>query len=136
MENDYEPKKDVYLNLGGVDWLNRPPLITIHDMSNHELEDGFGTLRDIAIILDRCVGQGAMWNLSREISRRSHLPLRIINQALHDTIREYAKMTVEDGFNKWETTASHISDKREIETNKIIKKLEKRKKLEKQKEPK
>ena len=131
MEDDYEPKKDVYLNLGGVDWLNRPPLITIHDMTNHELEDGLPTLRDIAIILDRCVGQGAMWNLAREISRRSHLPLRMINQALGDTVREYAKMTVEEGFEKWETTASHIPDKREKEVNRIIKKLEKKKKSKK-----
>lgn len=131
MEDDYEPKKDIYLNLGGCDWLERPPLITVHDMSNHELEDGFPTLRDIAIILDRCVGQGAMWNLAREISRRTHFPLRKINQAVNDVVREYAKMTAEEGYVKWETTASHIPDKREIEIKKLEKKLDRRKKLEK-----
>jgi hypothetical protein len=40
-------------------------------------------------------------------------------------------MTVEEGFEKWETTASHIPDKREKEVNRIIKKLEKKKKSKK-----
>jgi hypothetical protein len=113
-------EKHVRLNLGGCDWLGneKPPNIIIHNMSNHELDDGFPTLRDVAIIIYECTGQGTQWNLARELSQRTGFNIEILNDALGDILKEYYNMTEEDGYKKWETTAKFIEDKRYRELKK------------------
>jgi hypothetical protein len=105
--------KDVRLNLGGCDWLGdkKPPEIIIHNMSNHELDDGFPTFRDVAIIMYACTGQGTQWNLARELSQRTGFDIEVLNDALEDTIREYWEMTEEEGYKKWDTTAKFIENR-------------------------
>ena len=101
-------KKDIFLNLGGADWLKRPPEITIRDISNHELEDGYPTLRDVAIILYMCVGQGAQWSLARELSNRTGFDILVLNEALEELIKEYAELTVEEGYERFDKVGSYI----------------------------
>jgi len=105
-------KKDIRLDLGGCDWLEKPPQITIHDMSNHELDDGFPTFRDVAIILYMCVGQGAQWNLARELANRTGFDILVINEALEEIIKEYAELTEEEGYERYEERASYIETKK------------------------
>jgi hypothetical protein len=122
-------KKSIRLNLGGCSWLpNRPPNITIHNMSNRELENGYPTLRDVAIILYQCVGQGAQWNIAREMAKRTGYDIHILNEALEDIIEEYADITEEEGYERWRTgIARHIASKKEDNYRRRIKKIAKRK---------
>jgi hypothetical protein len=106
-------KKEIRLNLGGCDWLGdkKPPKIIIHNMSNHELEDGHPTFRDVAIVMYECTGQGTQWNLARELSQRTGFDIKVLNEAIGDILKEYWSMTEEEGYEKWETTAKFIEDK-------------------------
>lgn len=107
-------KTHIRLDLGGCSWLGdkRPANIIIHNMSNHELEDGYPTLRDVAIIFYMCVGSGARWNLARELSNRTGFDIHIINETLEEILQEYAKLSEEEGYEKWNKTASYIETKK------------------------
>jgi hypothetical protein len=104
MEKVGNMKTKIRLILGASFFTNNEPLVEIEDAS--ELEEGHPTVRDAAIILYQCVGSGVMWNLSRKISEKTGFDLRKINQALEDTVREYAKMTEEEAYNDWWSTES------------------------------
>lgn len=96
----------IRLNLGD----SEDPRVEILNSYGHSAEDGHPTLRDIAIILNTCIGQGGGWNLSREISTRTGFDIKEINEALWNIVDEYSKMTEQEAYEKWNTLATYIND--------------------------
>ena len=65
----------------------------IKDCANHELEQStLPTLRDLAIILECCMGEGVMWNLSYELSKRLEVSFTKLDDILHEIVLEYYEM--------------------------------------------
>jgi hypothetical protein len=62
------------------------------------------TLKDISIILECLVGQGVVWQLGRELSKRTGFDLNKIDESLSSIIREYTEMSDEKAIEKWEET--------------------------------
>lgn len=69
--------------------------------SPYDDEEGraiFPSLRDISILLYASCGQGVEWNLAYEISKRTHLSYGEACKVITEIVREYAKMTPEEGM--------------------------------------
>jgi len=100
------PTFTVYLNgvadgygLKGLEALC-PKTIEIIEPPYEDEEGGYiyPTLRDISILLYASVGQGVQWNLAHEISKRTGISYIKACRAITEIVREYAKMTPEEGM--------------------------------------
>jgi len=67
-------------------------------------------LKDISIILECLVGQGVIWQLSRELSERTGFDLKKINSTLGSILRDYYRMSDEDAITKWEESKGYIEE--------------------------
>jgi len=70
------------------------------------------TLKDVAIILNVFVGQGVMWQLSREISERLDINLEDVNKTVQDIVHRYANMPDTEAIHMWDIKANYIKEKR------------------------
>jgi hypothetical protein len=68
------------------------------------------TLKDLAIFLHQMCGQGVMWRLSDQLSKRTGFDLKKIDKALHEIVEEYANMSDEDALEDWKHSKG-FSDK-------------------------
>ncbi len=79
----------------------------IEDTANREFEtyeqllNGTPTLKDLAIIMDCCIGDGVFWNLSDELSKRTGFDFITIDNTLHEIVREYCELTDEIAYQKF-----------------------------------
>lgn len=85
----------------------------IEDTANREFEtyeqllNATPTLKDLATVMDCCVGDGVLWNLSDELSKRTGFDFITIDNALHEIAREYYKLTDEIAYQKFSETRSN-----------------------------
>lgn len=71
------------------------------DTTNQYNYEHPATLRDICILLYRACGQGVMWQLSDEISKRLHLDEKTVLSTLSGIVREYSEMDEKDAVGRY-----------------------------------